>query len=75
MGGQEPQTAEVGALECASLNRCDHEGGAGAVGGPQCMARPLDYGANGAATLLRCGNCQEHLAENIGSGADKEGDQ
>ena len=77
--GQEPHTVEVGALECASLHQCDHEDGAGAAGGPKCQAihltRPLDYGVNRAATMLRGGSCQEHLAENIGSGADKEGNQ
>ena len=40
------------------------------VGGPQCqatqLARPLEYGANSATTMLRGGSCQEHLAENIG---------
>ena len=70
---------EVGANECASLHRCDHEGGASAVGGPESqatnLARPLDYGANSAATLLGCGSCQELLADNIGSVASQEGDQ
>ena len=39
------------------------------------LAGPLDYGANSAATMLRGGSCQEHIAENIGSVADKEGYQ
>ena len=71
-----PQTVEVGALECASLHRCDPDGGAGAVGAPQCqaahLAGPLDYEPNSAATMLRVGSCQEHLPDNIGSVADKE---
>ena len=75
-GAQEPHAVEVGALECASLHRCDHEGGAGAVGGPQCQATqiaiPLNNGVNSAATMLRGGSCQEHIAEDIGSGADTE---
>ena len=66
-------------LACASLHGCDHEGGAGAVGGPQCqathLAGPLDYGVNSAAIMLRGGSCQEHIAEKIGPVADKEGAQ
>ena len=53
--------------------------GAGAVSGPECQAShiaiSLDYGANSATTMLRCGRCQEHIADHIGSVADKEGDQ
>jgi hypothetical protein len=41
----------------------------------QLIAGTLDYGTNSAATMLRGGSCQEHIAENIGSGADKEGYQ
>ncbi|MFM7981427.1 MAG: hypothetical protein ACKPKO_19135, partial [Candidatus Fonsibacter sp.] len=48
-------------------------------GGPHCqathLARPLDYGENSAATMLRCDSCEERLAEKIGSVADKEGYQ
>ena len=61
--GHEPQTAEVGAFECASLHRGDPKGGAGAAGGPQCratpLAGPLDYGAHSAVTMLRGGSCQK----------------
>ena len=66
-------------FECASLNICGPEGGAGAAGGPQCQAIhfavPVDYDVNRAATMLRGGSCQEHIARNIGSGVDKEGYQ
>ena len=46
------------------------------MGGPESqatnLARPLDYGANSAATLLGGGSCQELLADNIGSVASQE---